>query len=115
MHGFGRLIYTSGEYYIGNFNQGKRHGDGKFFSKTNVKQEDGKWISDKFEGDQSKPMQFNKSPDRKKTLTQPPKKLAANVDRLYSGKPIVTKANEQKPTTPSGTQKPFMNSFSAKK
>lgn len=87
MHGYGRYIYSSGEYYIGNFQNGKRHGEGKFFGKNNTKAQDGKWINDKFEGDQSGPIQFNKSPDRKKTLTQPPKKLAASVNNLYTGKP----------------------------
>ena len=115
MHGYGRYIQTNGEYFIGNFSQGKKHGEGKYFNQNNEKVQEGKWVNDKFEGYSSGPIQFNKSPSKR--LTLPPKKLAANVEKLYSGKPTtaVTKSNEQQPPPAGSQQKPFMNSFATKK
>lgn len=62
MHGFGRFINSNGDYFIGNFQSGKKHGEGKFFTSKNEKKQEGKWINDRFEGEL-----MNKSPSRRLT------------------------------------------------
>jgi len=48
-HGFGRFIYTNGNYYIGNWQMGKRSGRGKFVD-MNGKTYSGLWQNSKLVG-----------------------------------------------------------------
>jgi hypothetical protein len=47
LHGMGRTIYITGDYYIGQHKENKRHGYGKYVYSDGAIQE-GKWKNDEF-------------------------------------------------------------------
>ena len=50
MNGYGRFIYTNGDYYIGTFLNHKKHGQGKYVMAKTEAVHEGEWLNDKFMG-----------------------------------------------------------------
>ena len=50
MNGYGRFIYTNGDFYLGTFLNHKKHGLGKYVQAKTGLVHDGEWSNDKFVG-----------------------------------------------------------------
>ena len=48
--GYGRYNYLNGEYYIGQWSQGQKHGKGILYNANGTIKYDGLFFNDKFEG-----------------------------------------------------------------
>ena len=51
MNGYGRFIYTNGDYYLGTFLNHKKHGFGKYIQAKTGAITEGEWANDKFAPD----------------------------------------------------------------
>lgn len=50
MEGFGKLVLSTGEVYLGDFHLGKRHGKGKLIFSATGDVYEGDWSHDKMQG-----------------------------------------------------------------
>ncbi len=61
-HGYGTLTYANGRCYMGNFVQGRKHGQGKFVELL----QEGEWVNDKFQGVTVRALLYQKKRELKK-------------------------------------------------
>ena len=50
MEGQGKLVFNSGNVYLGSFSSSKRHGKGKIWFKVSGDTYEGDWVMDKMTG-----------------------------------------------------------------